>query len=53
MVKWLVLSACFAALVGCSKFENYKVSVDDPSRKSRAFDAPFDGFSGIRDIYPH
>jgi hypothetical protein len=41
MVKWIVLTASLLALLGCSKFQDYKVSVDDPTRKERTHAEPY------------
>ncbi len=41
MVKWIVLTAGVLVLLGCSKFEDYKVSVENPITKERTSDEPY------------
>ena len=53
MLKWTVLTVCLMSLLGCSRFSNYDVSVDDPTRKERSYEEPYTSHPQRRVLYPH
>jgi len=50
---WIVLTASMLALLGCSKFQDYKVSVEDPTRKERSYDEPYSSHAPGRVLNTH
>tara|TARA_R110002096_G_scaffold250592_4_gene443058 strand:+ start:1526 stop:1690 length:165 start_codon:yes stop_codon:yes gene_type:complete len=52
VLKLTVLTACLLSLLGCSKLQNYDVSVEDPTRKERSYDEPYTSHPQRRVLYP-
>jgi hypothetical protein len=53
MAKWIILTAGVLMLLGCSKLETYKVSVDPPNRKERPLDEPYSSHTPGRVLNTH
>lgn len=53
MMKAIILVACAAALLGCSKFENYDLKVNDPTRIERSHSEPYTSHPPRRVHYPN
>lgn len=52
-MKAIVLTACALALLGCSKLQDYKVSVEPPNRKERTYDEPYSSHAPERVMNTH
>ncbi len=53
MTKAIILTACALALLGCSKLNDYEVSVDPPNRKERSYEEPYSSHAPQRVLNTH
>jgi len=53
LTKAIILIACGLLLLGCSKLQDYTVSVDPPNRKERSYDEPYSSHATERVLNTH
>lgn len=53
MIKAIILVACCLSLLGCSKLQDYELSVDPPNRKERSYDEPYSSHATDRVLNTH
>lgn len=53
MTKAIILVVCGLSLLGCSKLQDYELSVDPPNRKERSYDEPYSSHATDRVLNTH